>query len=434
MSLSPISRFNAAILAVTSCAVLALPAFAGSQARIVRLSDVQGSVQVDKNSGLGFENAFLNLPITQGTQLRTGVDGRAEVEFEDGSTLRIAPKTTIHFSALGLSDAGQHLSEVNLAQGMMYINWLGKGGDTFNLNFSHEKISLDHYAHLRVDTSASAVKLAVFKGDVNVEGPSGTVTVAKNKTVTFDVGNGDKSKVANHIEEAALDSWDRESISYHDQYAKNTPASPYAYGLSDLNYYGAYSNVPGYGMMWQPYFAGVGWDPFVDGAWGFYPGYGYMFASAYPWGWLPYRYGNWNFIPGSGWMWQPGGWNGWLAVPHYTPTTLAHATSLVAPSTGTKTVVVGRAVTRSTVMPERISVNAGSAGLGIPRGFVDNLHHLNGQVSKNGLAEVYAPGRTTMSAPEWYGHGTSSRTATAVSGTSHASSGSHSSSGGTAHR
>ena len=82
------------------CALLALPALADSQARIVRLSDVQGSVQIDKNTGLGFESAFVNLPITQGTQVRTGDRARAEIEFEDGSSLRLTPNTTVEFSKL----------------------------------------------------------------------------------------------------------------------------------------------------------------------------------------------------------------------------------------------------------------------------------------------------------------------------------------------
>ena len=69
-------------------------------------------------------------------------------------------------------------------------------------------------------------------------------------------------------------------------------------GFSDLNYYGGYTNFPGYGMLWQPYFTGVGWNPFMDGAWSFYPGMGYMWASAYPWGWMPYYYGNWLYAPG----------------------------------------------------------------------------------------------------------------------------------------
>jgi hypothetical protein len=276
----------------------------------------------------------------------------------------------------------------------------------------------------------------VFKGDVKVDGPGGTIAVAKNKTATFDSNNDDKSTVASHVEEAPLDSWDKESISYHDQYAKNTSQSPYQYGLSDLNYYGAYSNVPGYGTMWQPYFAGVGWDPFMNGAWGWYPGMGYTFASAYPWGWLPYRYGNWMFIQGSGWMWQPGGWNGWLAVPHYTATTLAHVTPLVAPSTGTvKTVVVGKAFTPSIATPERISVHAGTAGLGIPRGFVDNLHHLNGQVSKNGSAEVFSAPRSSFGQAGGYGGGERGRNSMASSPIGHSTAASHStSSGGAAHK
>ena len=100
-------RFHSMILTAMVCTLCALPAVADSQVRIVRLSDVQGSVQIDKNTGLGFENAFLNLPITQGTQLRTRENGRAEIEFEDGSTLRLTPKTTVEFGTLGLTDGGQ---------------------------------------------------------------------------------------------------------------------------------------------------------------------------------------------------------------------------------------------------------------------------------------------------------------------------------------
>ena len=67
-------RFHAMVLTALACALLGLPAMADSQVRIVRLSDVQGGVQIDKNSGLGFENAFLNLPVTQGKQvMRTRV-------------------------------------------------------------------------------------------------------------------------------------------------------------------------------------------------------------------------------------------------------------------------------------------------------------------------------------------------------------------------
>ena len=79
--------------ALASSLFLTVPSFADSQARVVRLSDVQGDVQIDRNVGQGFEKAFLNLPITQGVKVQVGKDGRAEVEFEDGSTLRVTPNT-----------------------------------------------------------------------------------------------------------------------------------------------------------------------------------------------------------------------------------------------------------------------------------------------------------------------------------------------------
>jgi hypothetical protein len=419
MSKASVSKFGLFLLAAAACTLLPLPALAGSQARIVRLSDVQGSVQIDKNTGMGFESAFLNLPITQGTRLRTRDNGRAEIEFEDGSTLRLTPNTTVEFSTLGLSDAGKHTSAVNLVEGMAYVNWLGKSGDEFDVNFSREKIALDHAAHFRFSTSTETAKLAVFKGDVEVESPSGSVTVAKKKSATFDAGDNDKYTLANNVEEAPLDSWDKQSISYHDQYSKNN-SSPYGYGVSDLNYYGAYNNVPGYGMMWQPYFTGIGWDPFMDGAWSYYPGYGYMFASAYPWGWMPYRYGNWMFVPGFGWMWQPGGWNSWGTVPRVTGTMPVHFHALVAPTAGTvKTVAVGKGGAVSTLAPSRLILNAGSAGMGIPRGSLGNLHHLNSQVAKTGFAEVRPAPQFSASSPRTSGFGAPSISSTSTSAPVH---------------
>jgi len=432
MSYPSRSKFGLFLLAVSAFALLTIPALADSQARIVRLSDVQGRVQIDKNTGLGFENAFLNLPVTQGVQLRTGANGRAEIEFEDGSTLRLAPNSVMQFSTLGTNDAGKHYSAVDLTEGMAYVNWLGQSGDQFTLNFSREKITLERSAHFRVQTATDVAKLAVYKGNVEVEGPSGKTTVPKKQTANFDAD--DKYTLAKGIEEAPLDSWDKDSIVYHDQYAKNN-SSPYGYGFSDLNYYGGFYNVPGYGMLWQPYFTGVGWDPFMDGAWSFYPGFGYTFISAYPWGWMPYRYGNWMFLPGYGWMWQPGAWNSWATIPHYTSANTVHVHSLVAPSGTVKTVAVGRGGSLSTVAPMRLTVNAGSAGLGIARGSVNNLHHLNTQVAKNGFAQVHAAPQFATSAP----HSSPGYSASAPHSSPSAAPSSHSSmgsshSGGTSHR
>src|SRR5258707_13141496 len=134
--------------------------------------------------------------------------------------------------------------------------------------------------------------------------------------VTFDVNADDNARIAKNFEEGPYDQWDKQSIEYHDQYSRNN-STPYGYGYSDLSYYGGFRNVAGYGTLWQPYFAGAGWNPYMDGAWSWYPGFGFMWASAYPWGWMPYYYGNCAFVPGVGLGWQPGGFNTWRGGIHY---------------------------------------------------------------------------------------------------------------------
>jgi len=424
-------RFHSMVLTALACVLLALPAMADSQARIVRLSDVQGGVRIDKNTGLGFENAFLNLPITQGTRLRTGQKGRAEIEFEDGSTLRVTPGTTVEFGTLGLSDAGKRTSAVNLVEGRAYVNWLGKSGDKFALNFSQEKVELTEAAHFRVGVSSGAAEIASFKNELAVVGPSGTVKVDKKKMVTFDVADNDQSTVAKNFAVDTYDDWDKQSIEYHDQYAKNN-STPYGYGYSDLSYYGGYSNVPGYGSMWQPYFTGIGWNPFMDGAWSWYPGMGYMWASAYPWGWMPYYYGNWMYAPGFGWGWQPGGFSTWRGGVHYVGA-VAGFQAPVEPKGMMGTVVVGKGgpvLSKGSTMS--LLVNRGSAGLGIARGSVSNLRHVNEQVEKTGSMRLGPTSQFSASSSHAGGYGYGGQQATVSGGAGHAGTASGHASGGSA--
>src|SRR5882724_5731251 len=137
-------------LTVVAC-WLTVPSFADSQARIVRLSQVDGDVQIDRNTGQGYEKAFLNSPITQGVKLQSG-SGRAEIEFEDGSTLRVTPGAVVEFSELAMRDSGARASSVNLQAGTAYLNFKGgKPAQEFLLSFGNQKLVLGKSAHLRVE-------------------------------------------------------------------------------------------------------------------------------------------------------------------------------------------------------------------------------------------------------------------------------------------
>jgi hypothetical protein len=363
-----------------------VPAFADSTVRIVRLSYIDGKVGIDRGANRGYEKAMINLPITQGTRLATGEDGRAEVEFEDGTTMRLAPGSEAAFPQLSLRDSGAKESEIEVSRGTVYVDYSGSKDSEFTMQFGKERIALTRGAHLRLSVGTKNAALAVFKGDIAVNGPSGSIEVKKKQTAKFDLADQAAPEVAKNVEPQRFDSWDSDADQYRERYAAKSQASysPYAYGTYDLAYYGNFSTVAGYGTMWQPYFAGAGWDPFMDGAWAFYPGWGFGWVSAYPWGWVPYHYGTWMFVPGYGWMWQPGGvWTAWYSVPRIANPPAGYSAPRP-PASGTATVLVSRGPHSEIASNGKLVLRGNSAGLGIPRGEIEGLHGLSEKAQKHG--------------------------------------------------
>jgi hypothetical protein len=296
--------------------MLPLPAYADSQVRIVRLSYAQGAVQVDRADGAGFEPAIMNMPITQGMRLWTQGDSRAEAEFEDGSTIRLGPDTRVYFREMGLRDSGARFTTVDVEDGLTYFNVKHKRSDEFRVAFGGREIELTRTVRFRAEVQRPQVRLAVLKGELDLTGPEGEARAKKNETLTLELNDPGRYELARGVTEISYDSWDAARDKYLDQYASSQrySNSPYAYGRSDLNYYGSWTYAGSYGYVWRPYGVGYGWDPFYNGAWAWYPG-GWTWVSSYPWGWTPYRYGSWVFVSRQGWCWRPGGWNTWTRVP-----------------------------------------------------------------------------------------------------------------------
>ncbi|HJT66516.1 MAG TPA: DUF6600 domain-containing protein [Pyrinomonadaceae bacterium] len=108
---------------------------------------------------------------------------------------------------------------------------------------------------------------------------------------------------------------------YFDPYRRYTSyqyASSYIPGLSDLDYYGDWQNVSGYGNCWAPR-VDSGWTPYESGYWiNDYP-YGPTWVSNEPWGYAPYHYGRWAYA-GDRWYWVPDATN---VTPVYAPALVA---------------------------------------------------------------------------------------------------------------
>jgi hypothetical protein len=308
-----------ALLVLAVVSLFAVSAAADSHARIVRLSFVEGNVQMDQRDGRGLQKAFLNMPIGQGTILLTRDEGRAEVEFENGSTIRVAHDSQVEFQQLGLRTEGQKFSAIDVTEGTAYFDIKKKTEDEFVVFINGQQITAPKSARFRLRVGKDASNIAVFKGEIEVESGGKQVEVRKNESIELDRNDQNRYFLSREITTDPLDAWDLEREKYRDQYfAASTYAynPAYSYGYADLSYWGSYEVVPVYGRVWRPYFVNIGWQPFADGAWVWYPGAGYVWVSSYPWGWAPYRYGSWVFLGGRGWCWRPGvSYVSWYSAP-----------------------------------------------------------------------------------------------------------------------
>jgi hypothetical protein len=382
-----------------------------SKVRIVRLSQVRGSVQIDRSDGRGYEKGIANLPIVEHNQLRTG-EGIAEVEFEDNSSLRLAPNSLVEFPNLERAATGATISSVHLIQGTAYISLVkpqsGKAAaNDFRLIFGDRALNLDPATHVRLTLEGTEAKLAVLDGAVHVDEANGVESIPKKKTATFQLFDKSEPTVAKNVEESPFDGWDHEAASYHSNVSTLSAFnSPYAYGLRDMSYYGSFINSAGCGgSMWRPYFASAAWDPYSNGTWAWYQGTGYSWVSPYPWAWTPYHSGSWAYCDNVGWGWVPGG--GWYGVnnvaalpaiertssangrmqpprlPGHPP--LPHAPSMIA--INTKPIPVSQI---SSSM--KFEFRKDSAGLGVPRETLGNLNKFSRSSISHGTASttIYA--------------------------------------------
>ena len=379
-----------------------------SHVRIVRLSEAQGTLAMDRGTGKGYEPVMQNMPIVEGARLQTD-DGYAEVEFEDGSTMRLTPDSRVEFPQLLLRAGGVKASTVKVERGTVYVNLENSKDNEFTVKAGQATMAVAPSTHMRLELTWPKTVVAVYAGSVQVQSAGTTTALEKKQSATLDATDLSKIDVTKKIAEATYDGWDKEQVDYHKRYAnaKSYAGGGYGYGMSDLNYYGSFINGP-CGSMWQPYFVSAAWDPYANGAWALYPGAGYSWVSPYPWGWLPYHTGAWSFCPGMGWGWQPGGT--WRGLVNVTPGAIAQPlpgkAGQIAAAPGTVRPVgpphpPATGMSQTLVMENRMPLvysrqsqpgnfvfQRDSAGMGVPRGSLGELKGLAGGVHQYGSVSM----------------------------------------------
>jgi hypothetical protein len=285
-----------------------------SDARIVRLSFVEGDVTVERPDVQTWAEAPVNTPLQQGFKLSTGENSFAEMQFEDGGTVRLGQLGLLKFTELALAPNGGLINHVDLREGYATFHPLpSRLGETLKVGTPLGMLTAHGGTQFRVDLDQGMERVEVIDGEVEVQSSLGDSTLEKDSVLIMQPGAPDPTAVSQGITKDDWDLWveDRENQAAMGSYGPPTDESSPddsvpAYGMADLSQYGSWSDVPGEGYGWTPTWMGAGWAPFANGQWCWYPGWGYTWISAEPWGWMPYHYGGWTYVPGRGWVWFPG--------------------------------------------------------------------------------------------------------------------------------
>lgn len=287
------------------------PARAAQGPGVARISLVAGSVSVLRQGQGQWTKAVLNTPLVQGDEVYIAGGGRAEIEFDYADTIRLASGADVK-----LTEFDQGKLQLQLKGGTASYTAVGPSFLSNEIDTPNMSVRLIHAGTVRIDVvDASHTSATVWDGTAQVFTPSGSVNVDAGQQIQVAGSTNPQFRVVAAPAEDAWDHWVNqrekrvlEASDYNDHYLSEQEE-----GGADLDTYGQWVQVPGYGRCWRPWGEAVGWSPYYYGQWEWMPFYGWTWVSYEPWGWAPYHYGRWFWEASIGWCWWPGAFWG----PHF---------------------------------------------------------------------------------------------------------------------
>lgn len=235
----------------------------GTYPEIVRLSVVEGDVRIARGkqdaklTGNTWEQAAADIPLESGFNLATGSSGRAEIEFEDASTIYLAPNSALSLADLTTKDGIPHTT-LALLSGSLTLhvkpNLPGEDfrietpTDTIALNYGDENFSrLTSYLDGLQVTPMDDTHIVFNHARIPV--PAGTTYNLTGYSLT-------KSNAPLSPDLLAFDAWVKQRVVARDAAMKlvmqqaglKTPLP----GLADLAGKGTFVPCAPYGTCWQP--------------------------------------------------------------------------------------------------------------------------------------------------------------------------------------
>lgn len=270
--------------------------------RVARLSSMEGSVTFQPNGESDWVTAVINRPLVTGDSLWADEGSRAEVHV--GSTaLRLGANTSIT-----LLDVSDRAAQIRLAQGSLIVKVRHTGSDeSYEIDTPNVAFTVAQPGEYRIDVDDDGDKtdVAVWSGSGEATGGGSSYTISAGRHAAFDGTDRLNYAQGPLRDKDEFDTWAISRAQTEDQSDSANYVSQDMTGYEDLDAYGSWSNVDGYGMTWQPTGVEIGWAPYRFGHWAWVAPWGWTWVESEPWGFAPFHYGRWAYA-GARWVWVPG--------------------------------------------------------------------------------------------------------------------------------
>ncbi len=269
--------------------------------RLARFAVVSGNVSWRTDNQGEWSMATVNLPIREAAQIWVTNGGHADLQFDDGSELRLGNGSLATLKTL-FSDRQGEFTQISLSDGMATL--CSRHDDAvYQVDTPAASVKSRGASQIRFGVD-SGVEISVQHGDAIIDGRQGKIDLQAGDYVYV----ADSNSPYNVRRAPRQDSWDRwnedRNRTIEDRGDSHVPSN---IGLvsGELNDYGTWRDDPANGWVWCPRSHASDWRPYHDGHWTWVDPFGWTWVADEPWGWAPYHYGTWVH-ESYGWGWCPG--------------------------------------------------------------------------------------------------------------------------------
>jgi len=269
--------------------------------RIARLSYLEGHVSFQHSGEVDWSAAGINMALQPGDRIYTGENGRAEIEFDDGSVLRLAEETDIEILSMK-----EELIQIRILLGLSTLTV--HSGVGFEINTPAAAFNTLRKGVYRFDVAENGDSDGIVrKGLLDAANNKFSRRVESGELIHVTPGENSTNLLSRYEQRDAWDEWsdrrDADRVAYE---SRRYLPDFVVVGVRDLDRYGRWVEVDSYGPAWVPAYVDPWWTPYWEGRWYYRPFWGWTWISYEPWGWLPYHYGRWHHSAMFGWCWLPG--------------------------------------------------------------------------------------------------------------------------------